>query len=89
MDIGLHQFAERRVHGTMARQRQHPLEPVGGDPHPEVTAAVCGADMADVAVRVVDHLHCSVRKAGLKAGADGVDAVHGSTFRNGMTSTEA
>jgi len=91
MDIRLHESAQRIKDLPVTLQRPQAIEGVADDGHPKMTATVPGAGMAGMEMALVVDLQRFRVKVGLKDLADQSDAflVHGSTFRNGLTSVLA
>jgi len=91
MDIGLHQLAQRGIHDPVPGQRQLAGEGLADHPHPEVTAPIARAGVARMAVAFILKFQRTGLQPRLQRGADADQArlTHGSTFRNGRTSTRA
>jgi hypothetical protein len=88
MDIGLHQIAERGVHGAMARQRCLAIKRCAHDAHAEVASSVTSAGVTGMAMALVlDHEFKRHERSG-QACPDLLDPIaQGSTLRNGRTLT--
>src|SRR5687768_3501742 len=100
MDVGPHQLRERVVYGAVTFDRRQTGESAADDLDAEMPAAVARAGVAGMAVAVVvdfEQLGC---ECAFERRADRIDPlfarqrsrlrhVHGSTGRNGRTSTRA
>jgi len=91
MDIGLHQLAQRGIHDPVPGQRRLAGESLADHPHPEMTAPVARAGVACVVMAFILKFQRTRLQRRLQCGADADQArfAHGSTFRNGRTSTRA
>lgn len=88
MDVGLHQIAQRRIHGAMPRERRLPLERGADDLNAKMPAAIARTGVTDVAVAFVLDDQLGGRECHKQPRADLPDAIaQGSTLRNGRTST--
>jgi hypothetical protein len=99
VDIRLHQRIKDCVDRTMPRQRRHAGEDGADDPHCEMPTTIFGTFVTGMAVAVIDDVQHRRRECGLQQTADRFDPrlarqwarnrTHGSTGRNGRTSTRA
>ena len=95
MDVGRHQFPERGIDSAVAGDGTEPCEPFADDVDTEMPSPVRGAGMTGVAMAFVLDLQSGRRQRRFQRLADGRDPrfpgqwplTHGSTFRNGRTST--
>ena len=89
MDVGLHHLAQGGVHGAMAGQGWYPGEGLADDTDTEMSPPIASAGMSGMLMAVVDDLQFQRLESGVQGTADALHPRHGSTLRNGRTSTRA
>jgi len=89
VDVGLHHFAQRGVHGAMPGQGRHAGEGLADDADAEMSSPVASACVAGMLVAIVDDVQFRWLESGFQRTADALHPGHGSTLRNGRTSTRA
>ncbi len=86
MNIGLHEFAERRINHPVALYAILARESSGNDSDVEMTQSVFGAFMSSVKVALILDLQFSRRECFAEQNLNALHSVaHGSTRLNGLT----
>lgn len=99
MDFRPHQIIQRRIHRAVPGDRGHSGKSRADHPHAVMASPIPGAFVTDVMVAVVNDVQFGWRERSLQSAADRIHPLcprqwlrglaHGSTGRNGRTSTRA